>query len=321
MRISSIVKYCIKRLAMAVIVLFLVTVVVFTAIRLAPGDPVIAKIGPYGDQSQENYDRIAASLGLDKPIPTQYFIWIGDCLQGDFGVSLRNNADVGELIGQKIWVSLELIIVALLLAVCMAIPLGILSAIKKGSVIDQILTVFSSSALAMPGFCVGLLLIVIFSVRLGVLPPNGYISFAENPKQNIRLLVMPAITLGLFEMAVFTRFVRAETIGILNSNFIRTVKAKGLSKTKIYFKHALKNTLVTFITVIGSEFGTLLGGTIITEQLFGWSGLGWFIYQSVMNRDYPVVQAGVLFVAVSFVIINMVVDIIYTMIDPRIELN
>ncbi|MCI8417397.1 MAG: ABC transporter permease [Lachnospiraceae bacterium] len=321
MRISSIAKYCLKRFAMAIVVLFIVTIVVFAAIRLAPGDPVLSKIGPYGDQSQENYDRIAASLGLDKPVPAQYFIWIGDCLRGDFGVSLRNSADVAGLISQKITVSLELILVALSWAVLLSIPIGIGAAIKKGSVLDQILTVLSSSALAMPSFCFGLVLIVIFSVRLGILPPNGYISFADNPRENIRLLLMPALTLGLFEMAVFTRFIRSETIEILNSNYIRTAKAKGLPKGKIYFKHALKNTLVTFITVVGSELGTLLGGTIIIEQLFGWSGLGWFIYQSVINRDYPVVQAGVLFVAVSFVIINMTVDIIYTLIDPRIELN
>ncbi len=321
MRISSLIKYCVKRLAMAVVVLFMVTVVVFAAIRLAPGDPVMAKIGPYGDQSQENYDRIATSLGLDKPITTQYLVWIGDCLKGEFGISLRNGADVGEMLAQKVIVSLELIIVSLTLAILVSVPLGLLSAIKKGTLVDQALTVLSTSALAMPGFCVGLLLIMLFAVKLKWLPPNGYVSFAENPAENIRLLVLPAITLGLFEMAVFTRFVRSETLEILRSNYIRTARAKGLTKRRIYFKHALKNILVTFITVVGSEFGTLLGGTIITEQLFGWSGLGWFIYQSVLNRDYPVVQAGVLLIAVAFVLINMLVDIVYTTIDPRIELN
>lgn len=318
---ASILKYSLKRIGMSVLVLLLVTIIVFAAVRMAPGDPVLTKIGPYGDQSQENYDRIAAQLGLDQPVFIQYFIWIGQILSGDFGVSLRNGADIGDLILQKIPVSLELIIVALVFAIAIAIPLGTKSALKPGGGLDQTLTVLTTSALAMPGFCLGLLFIVLFSVQLGWLPPNGYISFAQNPVENIRLLIMPALTLGLFEMAVFTRFLRSETISVLGSNYIRTARAKGLPQKKVHYKHAFKNTLVTFVTVVGNEFATLMGGTIITEQLFGWSGLGWFIYQSVINRDYPAVQAGVLVIALSFVVINLVVDLVYTAIDPRIKLS
>lgn len=321
MQRANVLKYICKRLVMAVFVLLIVTVIVFVAVRLAPGDPVQAKIGPRGDYSPENVARITAELGLDKPMIVQYFIWIGDCLKGDFGVSMRNGADVRELILQKLPISAELIIVAMILAVLLSVPLGIISALKKGSLFDQIISVLSTGFLAIPTFCLGLLLLVIISVKLRLLPSSGYISFAENPGANIRLLIMPALTLGLSEQASLTRYIRSETIEVLNSNYVRTAKAKGLSAGVVYFKHAFKNVLVTVVTLVGMRFAQLFGGTVIIEQLFGWSGLGWFTYQSIINRDYPAVQASVLLVAVIFVAVNMLVDILYAVIDPRIKLE
>ena len=321
MRWSSILKYIGKRLLMSLAVLFFVTVMIFVIVRLSPGDPVQNKIGPYGDYSAENIARVEAELGLDKPLYMQYLIWVKDCLHGDLGVSLRNGANITEIVFDKLAVSIELITVAIIFAVLIAIPLGIISGIKSGSVIDQITSVFSTSFLAMPSFCTGLLLIVVFAVKLGALPANGYISFSENPAMNIQFLILPALTLGLYLIAVLTRFVRSETLEVVSANYVRTARAKGLPEKIVNKDHILKNITTTLVTVVGIEFATLLGGTVIVEQLFGWSGLGWYICQSVSNRDYPAVQGSVLIIAVAFVLINLLMDIVYVILDPRVELE
>lgn len=321
MRWSSVLKYTLKRLAMSIVVLFLVSIIIFLVVRLSPGDPVQNRIGPYGDYSAENIARVEAELGLDKPVVIQYIIWVKECLKGDLGVSLRNGAELTPIIMQKLGVSLELIIVALLIAAIVAIPIGITSGVHAGKWLDKIASIFSTSFLAMPSFCTGLLLIVVFSVKLGILPSNGYISFAENPVMNIRYLILPAFTLGLFQMASLMRYVRSETIEVISSNYVRTAHAKGMPGNIVRSRYIFKNISTTLATVIGMEFATLLGGTVIIEQLFGWSGLGWFICQSVSNRDYPAVQGSVLVIATAFVIINMLLDILYVVIDPRIELE
>lgn len=314
-------KYMIKRLISSVVVLFLVSIIVFVAVRACPGDPVANKIGPYGDYSPENIARVEKELGLDKSYVEQYLIWITNCLKGDMGLSLRNGAPITEIVMDKLVVSLELIVVSVLIALIIAIPLGIISGIKQGSAFDKFATMFSTSFLAMPSFCVGLLMIVLFSVELGILPSNGYVPFTVDPARNLQCLVMPALTLGLFVSASVFKFIRTDTADVINSNFVRTAVAKGVKKRTIYFKHVLKNIAVTIVTVTGTEFATLLGGTIVTEQLFGWSGLGWYIYSSVSNRDYPAVQGSVLLIAVAFVLINTLMDLIYAWIDPRIELE
>ena len=279
------------------------------------------KIGPYGDSSPENYQRVAAELGLDKSVFTQYYVWLKNCIRLDFGVSLRNGADIAETVFQKLPVSFELIFSALFLALIVSIPLGMIAAIHKGSVADQIISVLTTSFLAIPAFCIGLLMIVVFAVKLKWLPSNGYTPFAKDHIANLRQLAMPAITLGLFETAVITKHVRSQTLDVVGSNYIRTAKAKGLPRKAIYYKHVLRNILLTVVTVVGTEFASLFGGTVICEQVFGWSGLGWYIFQSVSNRDYPAVQASVLIVATIFVFVNLLVDVIYTLIDPRVKLS
>lgn len=321
MRLASTLKYIGKRLLMSIAVLFIVTVMIFVIVRLSPGDPVQSRIGPYGDYSPENVARIEKELGLDKPYIVQYGIWLGDCLQGDLGVSLRNGASVTEIVFDKLAVSLELIIVAVALAALIGIPLGIMSGIRAGSPLDQAASVFSTGFLAMPSFCTGLLLIIIFSVKLRILPANGYVDFFQNPAKNIQHLILPALTLGLYLIAVLTRFVRSETMEVVTSNYVRTARAKGMPTPVVNKRHILKNISTTLVTVIGIEFATLLGGTVIVEQLFGWSGLGWYICQSVSNRDYPAVQGAVLVIAVAFVLINLLMDILYVILDPRIELE
>lgn len=321
MRILEVLFYIVKRLIMAAFVLLLVSLIIFITVRLTPGDPVLNKIGPYGDPSPENYARVSAQLGMDKPYAVQYLLWLRNCLRLDFGVSLRSGIPVAQTIGEKLPISLELIGVSLVVAVVLAIPLGMAAALKRGGLADQLIGVFSTSFLAIPVFCIGLLVIVVFAVKLKVLPSGGYVSFAESPAENLRHLALPAITLGLYEMAIFCRHTRSQALDVLSSNYVRTARAKGLPRSLVYFKHALKNILVMMITIIGTEFATLFGSTVICEQVFGWSGLGWYIYQSIVNQDYPAVQASVLVVAVIFVATNLLVDILVTVIDPRVKLK
>ena len=306
---------------MAVFVLLIISVMIFLAVRLAPGDPVLNKIGPYGDSSPENYQRVAVELGLDKDPVTQYLIWLKNCIRLDFGVSLRNGASISETVFQKLPVSFELIITALILALIVSIPLGMAAAINKGSIADQIISVFMASFLAIPAFCIGLLMIIIFAVHLKWFPSNGYTPFAEDYIMNLKQLALPSITLALYETAIISKHVRSQTLDEIGTNYIRTARAKGLPRYMVYYKHAFKNILLTIVTVVGTEFASLFGGTVICEQVFGWSGLGWYIFQSVSNRDYPAVQASVLVVATIFVFINLLMDVIYTLIDPRVKLS
>lgn len=321
MRILDTLGYLLKRLLMAIFVLLVVSFIIFITVRLTPGDPVLNKIGPYGDTSPENYERVSKELGLDKPYIVQYLFWLGNCVKLDFGVSLRSGVPIAQTIAEKLPISLELIVASLIMAMLLALPLGMGAALKRGSIFDQIVGVFSTGFLAIPAFCIGLLMIIVFAVKLKILPPGGYVSFAEDPLQNLRYLALPTLTLGLYEMAILCRHVRSQALDVLGSNYVRTAKAKGLPSRSVYFKHALKNILVTMITIIGTEFASLFGSTVICEQVFGWSGLGWYIYQSIVNRDYPAVQASVLVVAVIFVAVNLVVDLLYTLIDPRVKLK
>lgn len=318
---SSLLKYILKRLAMAILVLFLVSIIVFVAVRACPGDPVLSKIGPHGDASEENYNRVAAQLGLDKSYPEQYLIWLGDFVTGDFGVSLINGADIGSIIAEKLPITLELLAISMILAVILAIIFGVTSAIHKGSLYDQFIQLISTGFLAIPSFCFALIAILIFAVNLKVLPSMGYVPFSEDPAAHMKYLLMPSLIMAFMEQAALTRYIRSEMLEVLSTNYVRTSKAKGLPKRSIYYKHAFKNVLVTVVTLVGQRIGQLIGGSVVIEQVFGWSGLGWYLYTSVIKQDYPAVQAIVLLIAAAMVILNMLADILYAAIDPRIKLD
>lgn len=318
---SSLLKYTLKRLAMAVLVLFLVSVIVFVAVRACPGDPVLMKIGPFGDASQENYNRVAAQLGLDKSYPEQYLIWLRNFVKGDFGVSLVNGAHIGQIIEEKLPITLELLIISMILAIVLAIVFGVTSAIYKGSLYDQFIQLISTGFLAIPSFCFALIAILIFAVNLKVLPSMGYVPFAEDPAGHIKLLIMPCVIMAFMEQAALTRYIRSEMLEVLSTNYVRTAKAKGLPTGAIYYKHAFKNVMVTVVTLVGQRIGQLIGGSVVIEQVFSWSGLGWYLYTSVTKQDYPAVQAIVLLIAAAMVILNMLADILYAAIDPRIKLD
>lgn len=318
---SSLLKYTLKRLAMAVLVLFLVSIIVFVAVRACPGDPVLMKIGPHGDASEENYNRVAAQLGLDKSYPQQYLIWLRGFVTGDFGVSLINGADIGSIILEKLPITLELLLISMLLAILLAIVFGVTSAIYKGSLYDRFIQLISTGFLAIPAFCFALIAILIFAVNLKVLPSMGYVPFSENPIGHIKYLAMPTVIMALMEQAALTRYIRSEMLEVLGTNYVRTAKAKGLPSGSIYYKHAFKNVMVTVVTLVGQRIGQLIGGSVVIEQVFGWSGLGWYLYTSVIKQDYPAVQAIVLLIAAAMVLLNMIADILYAAIDPRIKLD
>ena len=321
MRATEVFAYLIKRLFMAAFVLVIISIMIFVTVRLAPGDPVLNKIGPYGDSSPENYQRVATELGLDKDLPTQYFIWLKNCLKLDFGVSLRSGASISETVLQKLPVSFELIITALVLALMISIPLGMIAAIHKGSILDQVISVFTSSFLAVPAFCTGLLMIIIFAVNLKWFPSNGYTPFSEDPVRNLKQLAMPAITLALFETAIITKHVRSQTLDVVGSNYIRTAKAKGVSGVKIIFGHALKNSLIPVITYFGPMLAYIVTGSLVVEQIFAVPGIGRAFVSSITNRDYPMVMGTTIVLAVLIVVMNLISDIMYKIIDPRINLE
>jgi peptide/nickel transport system permease protein len=314
-------RYAARRLLEAIPTVFLVSVVVFTLIRMAPGDPAAMQMGREAARP-ENKPRLEAlrrEMGLDKPIPVQYLYWLRDLAQGEFGDSLRNKKPTIELITQKFPATLELVAGALVFALFVGFPLGIIAALKRGSGIDRAAMAFVSAGLAVPSFWFGLTLVLIFSVKLQWLPASGYVPFREDPVENLKRLFLPALTLGVYLSATLIRFLRADMIEVMAADYVRTARAKGLRERAVVVRHGLKNALIPVLTIVGLEIGALLGGAVIIEQVFGWSGIGWLVVQAIFNRDYPLVQTTVLFVAVGLTLVNLVVDLGYGLLNPRIR--
>lgn len=314
-------RYIFRRIAEAIPTLFLVSIVVFTLIRMAPGDPAQLRMGREAarPENREKLEALRQEMGLDRPIPVQYLLWLRNTLSGDFGVSIKTNQSALSLVASKIPVTLELVFASTLFAVLIAFPGGILSALRRGSWLDRLTMGFAATGLAIPSFWLGLAFVLVFSVHLRWLPASGYVPFRESPLQNMRLLVMPATTLGIYLAAVLIRFLRADMIEVLTADYIRTARAKGLRKHHITLHHALKNALIPVMTVGALEVGALLGGAVIIEQVFGWSGMGWLTVQAIFDRDYAVVQTAVLFFVLGLTIINLLVDISYAYLNPRVR--
>src|SRR5215218_8579243 len=291
-------RFAASRILQAIPTMIIVSMLVFGLIRMAPGDPAAMQMGREAAKP-ENLPKLEAlreEMGLTKPIPAQYLYWIEDLAQGDFGDSLKNKRPTIDLFMQKLPATLELVLGATIFALLLAIPLGVLAAIKRGSLIDRAAMGFVSAGLAIPGFWLGLTLILIFSVRLGWLPASGYVPFAEDPVENLKRLILPSITLGTYLAATLMRFLRSDMIQVLGADYIRTARAKGLREKAVIMRHAMKNALVPMLTVAGLEIGALLGGAVIIEQVFGWSGVGWLTVHAIFDRDYPLVQTSVIFV-------------------------
>ena len=310
-------RFIIRRVLLMVPVAFLVTVIVFGLLRLAPGDPVTTFAGE--ERDPETLNQIRRSLGLDQPLPLQYVAWIGHAAQGDFGRSIRTRQRVGEAIVERLPATLELGAAALTLSISIALVVGTLSALNRNSPLDLLATGFTIAGVSLPNFFLGLLLILFFALVLRVFPPGGYQPLATAPGENLRRLVLPAITLATASMAVNMRQVRSSLLDVFGQDYIRTARAKGLHERSVVVRHALKNGLIPVVTIIGLQIGAIIEGAIITESIFLWPGVGRLVVDSIGGRDYPVVQAVVLLSAISYMLSTLVVDILYGWLDPRIS--
>jgi peptide/nickel transport system permease protein len=298
-----------------------VSILIFTAIRLVPGDAITAMLGTEaGMLTETQRASLEAYFGIDQPPVQQYFNWLGGVVQGNLGLSMRYGQPVVDLIFQRFPVTLQLAIMALIVALLIGIPLGVLSAISRNSFIDLFARLFALLGLAMPNFLLGTLIIFVLSVYFRYLPNSGnYTPLTVNPAQNFQQMIFPAITLGFAFSASVMRTTRSAMLEVLGQDYMRTARSKGLGEWIVINRHALRNALIPVVTITGVELGYLLGGTVITEELFALPGIGRLVYNAISQRDYALVQGIALFVALNFVIVNLVVDVIYTAIDPRIS--
>lgn len=310
--------YIARRLVLTIPVLFLVSVIVFSLINMIPGDPALVMIG--GEAGTEAVEALRKQMGLDRPIAVRYLFWLNRLVRGDLGKSVRDGRPVLDVLLLKLPVTIELAIVALTVAWAIAIPAGVIAAWKRRSVLDYAATTVALAGISIPNFWLGIMLIYLFAVNLRWLPPSGYIEPWIDPARNIKLMIMPATVLGTALAALVMRLLRSSMLEVLGTEFIRTAHAKGLSDRMVIVGHALKNAMIPVATVMGLQLGGLLGGAVITETIFAVPGIGGLAVQSILTRDYPMVQGVVLFSAVAIVFVNFTVDVIYSFLDPRIRL-
>jgi peptide/nickel transport system permease protein len=310
-------RFLLRRLLIAIPTILLISVFVFGLQHLLPGDPALALAGE--ERDPEVIEFIREKYRLNDPIPVQYLHWIGGALTGDLGVSLRTNQPVLELIGEKLPVTIQLAVMALVFAVAIGVPMGVLSAVRKGSWLDWVANLVALSGLSIPNFWLGIMLILLVSVNLGWLPASGYRPLAEDPLVSIQTMLMPAFVLGTALAATLMRHTRSAMLGVLRSDYVRTARAKGLRERKVILKHALRNALVPVVTVSALLFGELLAGAVLTEQIFTIPGFGKLVVDAVFNRDYAVVQGIVLCTAIAFILMNLLADAAYLLLNPRMR--
>ena len=308
-----------RRLLATVPVLLLVTAGVFALLHLTPGDPVDAMMAESADASTK--ESLRRELGLDRPIAEQYAAWMGRLLRGDLGRSIRNGEPVLENVSRRIRPSLQLALLAMAIALTIAFPVAIASAVRHNTGVDRLGTTFALFGICMPNFLLALLLIFVFGVTLRWLPISGYLDPLEEGWSGLRSLILPAVTLGLALAAVITRTLRSSLLEALAEDYMRTARAKGLSEWVVIRGHVLKNALIPVVTVLGLQLGTLIGGAVITEYVFALPGIGRLVVDAVFARDYPLVQGVILLIALGFIVSNLLVDLLYGYIDPRIRLR
>jgi peptide/nickel transport system permease protein len=309
--------YIFRRLLLAIPVMLLVAVATFLLLHMTPGDPVAVLLGP--DATTDQINEMREELGLNEPVLLQLVYWFRDLAQGDLGDSLFLNKPVTEAIIERAEPTLLLTIYASIIAISIGIPTGILAATRRGGPLDFGSMLVAMIGISMPTFWLGLNLIFIFGVTLRWLPVAGYRPLLDNPWENFRYLIMPAVTLGIAQGALLARMTRSMMLEVLNEDYIRTARAKGLTSRKVIFGHALRNALVPLVTVIGLTFAVLISGAVVTEQVFSIPGVGQLLIRAVLRRDFPLIQGIVLVIALLYVIINLIVDVIYVFLDPRLH--
>ncbi|HPD37457.1 MAG TPA: ABC transporter permease [Mesotoga infera] len=314
-------SYVVRRLLSAIPTVLLVTFMVFLAIHLVPGDVVDIMLGTQNYLTQDQIEELYREYGLDKPLIVQYGIWVKNLFTFNLGTSLRTGKSVTELLGERFPVTLELAVFSLFFALVIGIPLGIISAVKRNTFTDNVVRVIGLIGLSSPSFWVGAILIVLFSGVFENFNLFGYVSMSNNLVDNLQVMLLPSLTLGLMVSAQILRMTRTSMLDILTQDYVRTARAKGVNSKNLIMKHVLKNALIPVVTLSGIQLGYLLGGTIVIENMFALPGMGRLLLQVVNERDYPVVQGIVLFIGLLIVLLNILVDILYTVIDPRVELR
>ncbi|HEV8250683.1 MAG TPA: ABC transporter permease [Gaiellaceae bacterium] len=310
-------RVVVGRLALSVPMLLGMSVLVFLIIRLVPGDPVLAVLGL--NATPQLVAKLREDLGLDDPIYVQYFNWLAGVLHGDFGLDYRSDEPIGGMLLERLPVTLELTAMALAMAVAAAIPLGVIAAVRRGRLPDKAMQGLSLAGISVPDFWLGIMLILVFSLGLGLLPSSGYVPLRDDPVENIRHMILPASALAAGLAAVLIRITRAAMLDVLHEDYIRFTRAKGVGERTVIFKHALRNASIPIVTVVGLQAGYLLGGAIVIEQVFGLPGVGRLVLDSVLQRNYPVVQASVLMVGLMFVLTNLAADLLYTVLNPKLR--
>jgi len=310
-------QYVAQRLLLALVVVLGITFVVFMIMQIVPGDPARVILGPYA--SDESVAGLRDRLGLDRPFLEQYLTWLSKAVRGDFGQSLLNSQEVAPQLRGRIGPSFELAMVSLVIGLVIAFPIGIISALRPGSAIDIIATVFSQIGVSIPSFWMGILLIIIFSLNLDLLPPSGYTPIWEDAGDWLAHIILPAFTAGFVSASIQTRFIRSAMLDVLNANYVQTARAKGLAERTVIMRHALRNALINIVTIIGLQITALFSGIVIVEVVFSWPGLGRLAFNAVEERDYPLLQGAVMVVAVMVTLVNLFVDLLYFLLDPRIE--
>lgn len=310
--------YIAKRLVLMLPVLLGVTVIVFILIRLVPGDAVDLRIetAVLTEQQREEIER---QLGLDKPVAVQYLIWLGNLAQGDFGDSLRSDRPVGDRIKTALPISLEIALLSSLITVLVAIPVGVISAIRQDTFLDYGLRLITIGALSIPSFWIATMFLLVASRQFGWAPPQGYIRIVDDPVGNLSQFLPAAAILGVTLAAIVSRMVRSQMLEVLRQDYIRTAWAKGLSEQTVVYRHALRNAFIPVLTILGTQFSFLLGSTVVIESIFSLPGIGRLTLDGIVDRDYPLLQASIFIIAASLLIINLLVDVAYAWVDPRIR--
>lgn len=313
-------SYILQRLALFIPTLILASFLAFAIMRILPGDPAIAMLGgAEGSFTQEDLDVVREQLGTNRPIHVQYFTWVGDLFQGDFNESYFLHVPVAELMRDRFPVSTQLAVMALVLSYLVAIPLGVLSAVKQDTIIDHAAKLFTIAGVALPTFWVGILILFVLGYYFNWVPPLNYASFFENPIINLQQMIFPAIALGYFNTAFAARLTRSTMLEVMHEDYIRTARSKGLKEIAVIGRHAIKNAFLPVITIVGFQLGRLFGGAVAIEAIFVVPGVGRLLVDSVLIRDYPVVQACILMIALVVLALNLAVDLLYGWLNPRIR--
>jgi peptide/nickel transport system permease protein len=310
-------RYLLNRAWQSLVTLLLTTIVVFLGVRALPGDPALALAGE--DRTAEALQAIRVEYGLDKPVPVQFLRFVTNAVQGDLGISIRTGVPVRSMIGTALPVTVELALLAILIAVVVGVGSGVVAASRRGTPAEWIANAVALLGLSVPHFWLGLVAILYLSVATGLFPASGFVPLLTDPVSNLHHLVLPAVILGTGLAAVIMRQTRSSMLDVLSTDYVRTAYAKGLGPRAVIGRHALRNSLIVVVTIVGLQLGALISGAVVTEQIFGLPGFGKLTIDAVFQRDYPVIQAVVLVTATAYIVINLAVDLLYSLIDPRIR--